>query len=131
MNRYVLALSFASCVALAFSAGCSSSSTSSSGGAGGDVNCTVTSGTGASAFEECYSYSNLPTGITATDVCPTGKVSSSACPTANESACCEDISGGAGADTYTYGYCVYKVPSADLSGAQAGCTALKGKWSTK
>jgi hypothetical protein len=135
MKRIVLAISFVSSLALALVAGCGSSSGGGSGGSagsggsggggGGDVNCTNT----VAGTSYCYSYSGLPSDLTSS-ICGTGKEASS-CPTANESGCCEDIKVSAGTVSYSYGYCLYSVPSADLSAESSACGTLKGKWTAK
>jgi hypothetical protein len=133
MNRYILGVSFAACVGLAFAAGCSSSSSPGGGGgsggsSGGDFNCDYKS----NGVEECYSYSGLTsdetTAVTAGCSEP-GATTPSSCPTANKSGCCEDIA-YAGLSGVTYGYCVYSVPSADIATQMTVCTGQKGKWST-
>lgn len=112
-------------VALAATIACSSSSSS---GNGGGINCSGSIG----GQTVCYSYTDVPDSLTAADLCVGGLSSVSTCPTANLTGCCEKIPEGAGADTYTVGYCYYSLPSSDVSTLQTECTGtLKGTWMTK
>jgi hypothetical protein len=112
MNRIVLALSFASTLLLAFSAGCGSSSGST--GAGG---CYETSGSGASMM--CIE-TNAANGNC------TSPAQSGTCPTSGLFGCCTVTSDGESVAT-----CVYSKNTeteAEMAACKGGGTS--GTWST-
>jgi len=84
-----------------------------------------------SGYEYCYSYEGLTASETSAVekacLAESGASVVSTCPTTGVSACCEDIT-TTGA-SYTYGYCVYGVPSSAIAALKTACTTDKGTFS--
>jgi hypothetical protein len=132
MKGFILALSFASCVALAFAPGCGSSSagtgsdggggSAGSGGGGADFFCSIP------ASDSCFGYSNLTSDeeTAEKDACSAEKGSVvSSCPTAKLVGCCTVKGSGA---VPGYELCYYDPLTA--STVKTECTGLKGTFST-
>ena len=117
---------------LALGVACNSSPSGPSGAGGGTAIASLTCSFMVGGFEECQTYSGnlIPT------TCIEGmKVDT--CPAAGKLACCEGMTLAAGAETFSYGYCIYGfdagVPDAappDLSTEKMTCEASNGTWTT-
>ena len=116
MKGYILGLSLASCLALAFSAGCGSS-----GGSGGSTTeCFSVSGSGTSDEECGYSGSSL-SGY----ACP-ATTKSGSCPSSGLIGCCGGSESSDG-DTVISGICYYSSSVATM--AKSACKSPE-TWST-
>jgi hypothetical protein len=128
MNRFAVALSFASCVALAFAAGCSSSSTTSGGnggsggGGGGGGGCSKT--TTAGTVKVCDSYSsNVPDFECSSEP----GFASGSCPSSGLFGCCVTTTSD-GSYSVTTASCYYDKTTGMTE--MTDCTGAVGKWQT-